>query len=146
MGYPIFDDRDGIPKVERIREQAADILAQVWDGNEPDLVINIGGLEADRSENALHLRFIPRTSHLDMRPQVADPAVSPTEKALYAAAQHLSKTERGRHTLKGLRLMMDHSYSLDAGNIKSVVTLLSGFYGSFTGTASDAINDQLEAE
>lgn len=74
------------------------------------------------------------------------PSVSVTEESLHDAAKHLAQTERGQLALQGLRTMLDSSYSLDSKNIQAILTLLSGFYGSFTGTASDAINDHLEAK
>lgn len=145
-GVPFSATETEIPSVPRLREQATDLLSQVWDDNEPDLVSSIGGFQAGRTESSLHLQFILRSAHLDMRPHAADPAISPTEKALFEAAKHLAKTERGRLAISGIRSMMDQSYSLDAGNIQAVMTLLSGFYGSLTGTASEAVNEHLEAQ
>lgn len=134
-----------VPSLERIREQARDLLTQVWDDNEPDSLSSIGGFEAGRSEDSLHLEFILTRGHTVLQSQ-ADLDGKPTESGIYEAARQLASTERGQLALQGLRSLMDSSYSLDSRNIVEVMMILSGFYGPLTGTASDAVNDILEAK
>lgn len=136
----------GIPNLERIREQARDLLTQVWHDNEPDSLSSIGGFEAGRSEDSLHLEFVLTRGHTVLQSQADLDATKPIESSIYEAAKHLAQTERGQLALQGLRSMMDGSYSLDSRNIAAVMTILTGFYGSSTGTASDAVNDALEGE
>jgi hypothetical protein len=54
---------------------------------------------------------------------------------MYAAADHLGQSERGREALAGLNQFFERGYSLDSGNI-----------GAWTGSARDAVAEHLEAE
>jgi hypothetical protein len=64
-----------------------------------------------------------------------------TADALYAAAEHLTQTDKGREALKGLELFFDHGMSLDAENARACLTLLEGFFGAWTGSALDAVRE-----
>lgn len=66
-------------------------------------------------------------------------------ESMYAAADHLSQSERGRDALAGLNQFFERGYSLDAGNIEACTTLLQGFFGAWTGSARDAVAEHLEA-
>lgn len=66
-------------------------------------------------------------------------------ESMYAAAEHLSQSERGREALAGLNQFFVRGYSLDSGNIAACTTLIEGFFGAWTGSARDAVADHLEA-
>lgn len=63
---------------------------------------------------------------------------------LAAAARRLASSERGSQALHDLdQLLSNGGCSLDADNQQAIFTLLQGVWGSYTGTALDAIRDQL---
>jgi hypothetical protein len=64
-----------------------------------------------------------------------------TAEAMYAAAAHLTQTGKGREVLVGLESFFDRGMSLDAGNARACLTLLEGFFGSWTGSALDAVRE-----
>jgi len=64
-----------------------------------------------------------------------------TADAMYAAAEHLTQSDKGREALKGLEFFFDHGTSLDAGNARACVTLLEGFFGAWTGSAIDSVRE-----
>ena len=49
---------------------------------------------------------------------------------MYAAAAHLTQTDKGREALLGLEAFFDRGMSLDAGNARACLTLLEGFFGA----------------
>lgn len=60
---------------------------------------------------------------------------------MYAAAEHLTQTEKGREALLGLTAFFDRGMSLDAGNARARLTLLEGFFGAWTGSSLDAVRE-----
>jgi hypothetical protein len=64
-----------------------------------------------------------------------------TADAMYAAADHLTQTDKGRKALLGLQAFFDQGTSLDAGNARACLTLLEGFFGAWTGCALDAVRE-----
>lgn len=69
-----------------------------------------------------------------------------TPESMHAAAQHLSRTERGRQALKGLKDFFERGSSLDTDNIHACLTLMHGFFGSWTGSAREAVDKQMAGE
>jgi hypothetical protein len=67
-----------------------------------------------------------------------------SSESMFTAAQHLSRSERGRQTLTGLKEFFERGFSLDADNASACLTLIHGFLGEWTGSARDAVEEQLE--
>lgn len=68
-----------------------------------------------------------------------------SSESMFTAAQHLGRTERGRQALTGLKEFFERGFSLDADNAQACVTLIHGFLGEWTGSAREAVNDELES-
>jgi hypothetical protein len=67
-------------------------------------------------------------------------------KALYAAADHLTQTDKGRKALKGLEVFFDQATGLDASNALACLTLVDGFFGAWTGSAIEAVREAANPE
>lgn len=66
------------------------------------------------------------------------------QQDLFEAATHLSKTTRGRNALRALLAWLDDDgLGLDFTNKEAVLTLLAGAFGSYPGTARDAMREAL---
>lgn len=63
---------------------------------------------------------------------------------LIDAAHHLSLTEKGRSALRHVLDWLDaDGLSLDGVNKESIMTLLTGAFGEYPGTARDAMREAL---
>lgn len=66
-----------------------------------------------------------------------------SESDMYQAAEHLARTEKGRGALEGLAAFFEHGYSLDSTNQEACLKLIQGFFGSWTGSAVDAVRSSI---
>ncbi len=63
---------------------------------------------------------------------------------LFEAARCLNKSSRGRNAMKRLLAWLDDDgLALDIVNKEAVLTLLTGAFGEYPGTARDAMRDAL---
>lgn len=70
-----------------------------------------------------------------------------TIEDMTAAAEQLSRSQKGRAAMKSLLKFMDgDGLSLDQHNQIAVLQLLEGYWGPFTGSARDAMRDALRAK
>lgn len=67
--------------------------------------------------------------------------------AVRLAAVRLGRSDRGRDALRNIRAMLrDGIQSLDSGNQRAVVALLTAAWGGFPAATMDAINAQIGAD
>jgi len=72
-------------------------------------------------------------------------AANVTPRDLINAANQLGRTTKGRNALDHLLTWLDDDgLSLDGMNKEAALTLLNGAFGSYPGTARDAMRDALE--
>jgi hypothetical protein len=68
-----------------------------------------------------------------------------TTTDLEAAAARLNRSEKGRQAMRDLLAFLDNgALTLDYDNQSAVLTLLTGAWGQYAGTARDVMREALE--